>query len=561
MLSGTAPFAPQISPSSPAFLNLFNVLMSPASQSAAESGVEGTDPESTNLGSSSGVRSAGTQTAGSGVSPKLLADSLIRAMLGEGVSASPYMSSGSSMPGYLTPGKTAFQIGNGSQNSDGSDSSPQLNAGAAQSGNLAAGRKAGRFGFPTLNVPTPSAAPTPISAIPVPTLPLPAAGLNLGAQSDSSQAGEPSLGTTDALNAQGKGSGSSTRATAPQNATGQSSVTSELAFGVRLKEMAATSASAQLAQAAEIAGSGVTNSASTGRSSIAPGSARQAIPSAASPTDGSLSGMAVSRGTAKSVEAAVTNANQNDSRVGKAQSAEELASSARTKQTSGSGQGETSQDSPDQGKEKQAGWASEAAQPRADVNPPAAGIADNQIQNPAAAFAVRPVTAPDISSDPTPFASPSIHAASDAVQASEPMNGASAAAVSGTPSTGAVQQIAVRIARPDAQPVELQITQRGSEVNVSVHTPDSGLQTALRQDLGTLVNSLGRAGYQAETFTPHSIAARAAVSSGANSNGEQESQPGSGGRSGSGGSSGGKQQQGQRQQRQRNWREELEQQS
>jgi arylsulfatase A-like enzyme len=71
----------------------------------------------------------------------------------------------------------------------------------------------------------------------------------------------------------------------------------------------------------------------------------------------------------------------------------------------------------------------------------------------------------------------------------------------------------VRIALPDAPPVDVQITDRAGQVQVAVRTQDPGLQASLRQDLGTLVNSLERSGYRTEAFTPREGAPQAAASS------------------------------------------------
>jgi hypothetical protein len=68
--------------------------------------------------------------------------------------------------------------------------------------------------------------------------------------------------------------------------------------------------------------------------------------------------------------------------------------------------------------------------------------------------------------------------------------------------SGQTHQIEVRIARPESSPVDLQVAQRAGQIQVVVRTPDAGLETALRQDLGTLVHSLERSGFQAETFVP-----------------------------------------------------------
>jgi hypothetical protein len=82
-----------------------------------------------------------------------------------------------------------------------------------------------------------------------------------------------------------------------------------------------------------------------------------------------------------------------------------------------------------------------------------------------------------------------------------------------TPSQTAPQNLTLHVAAPSGGPqnsVDIRIAQRAGEIQVSVHTPDPALQANLRQDLPTLVNSLDRAGFDAQTFLP-----RAATSGGA----------------------------------------------
>ncbi|MEQ1886156.1 MAG: flagellar hook-length control protein FliK [Bryobacteraceae bacterium] len=73
-------------------------------------------------------------------------------------------------------------------------------------------------------------------------------------------------------------------------------------------------------------------------------------------------------------------------------------------------------------------------------------------------------------------------------------------------------EIAVRVTRPDAHPVDVQIRQRAGEIHVAVRTPDGGLQKSLRDGLPDLVDSLDRAGFQAQSLTsgptdlPHALA-------------------------------------------------------
>lgn len=84
------------------------------------------------------------------------------------------------------------------------------------------------------------------------------------------------------------------------------------------------------------------------------------------------------------------------------------------------------------------------------------------------------------------------------------------------------QGIAVRIARPEAPSVDVFMTERAGQVHVAVRTSDTLLQTSLRQELGALVRSLERSGFQTETFMP-SPAPRlssAAPAAGASFNGD-----------------------------------------
>jgi hypothetical protein len=120
--------------------------------------------------------------------------------------------------------------------------------------------------------------------------------------------------------------------------------------------------------------------------------------------------------------------------------------------------------------------------------------------------------------------------------------------------TGAAQEISIRIAPPDSPPVDLRVVERSGQVHVDVRTADGALQTSLRQDLGTLTNSLERAGYHTETFTPSSTLARAASS--AQTDHQQDA---SQNRGGTGDFSGERRQQ-QQQKRPGTWLEELEEQ-
>ena len=87
--------------------------------------------------------------------------------------------------------------------------------------------------------------------------------------------------------------------------------------------------------------------------------------------------------------------------------------------------------------------------------------------------------------------------------------------------TGAAQEISIRIAPPDSPAVDLRVVERAGQVHVDVRTTDAAMQTSLRQDLGTLTNSLERAGYHTETFAPPSTLGRA-VSSAQTGNHQQD---------------------------------------
>lgn len=123
----------------------------------------------------------------------------------------------------------------------------------------------------------------------------------------------------------------------------------------------------------------------------------------------------------------------------------------------------------------------------------------------------------------------------------------------------------MRITRPEMPSVDLRVTERGGEIHVDVRTPDAGLETALREDLGTLTSSLERAGYRAETFVPlegasasGTAALKSAPSSNMNSNDDrQQQESGSSGRQ-SGDSAEHRQQQRQRNSRVQDWINEME---
>lgn|GEM_PF-911371 len=116
------------------------------------------------------------------------------------------------------------------------------------------------------------------------------------------------------------------------------------------------------------------------------------------------------------------------------------------------------------------------------------------IESPATHMTAPVVAAPRIEA---PF-----RAVAESIRASDSLTDTPAA----IPHTATAQSIALRVAGGDATPVELHVTERAGEIHVAVRTTDRGLETSLRQDLGTLSNSLERAGFHTETFVPRESA-------------------------------------------------------
>jgi hypothetical protein len=105
--------------------------------------------------------------------------------------------------------------------------------------------------------------------------------------------------------------------------------------------------------------------------------------------------------------------------------------------------------------------------------------------------------------------------------------------------------------------------QKGSEIHVSVRTPDTQLAQSLRQDLGKLTTGLDQGGFRTEAWRP--VAANASAQSNANPQHQSPDSPnrdGAGSNARSGGNSGqGAGEQKRRQQDERpRWVAELEQQ-
>lgn len=159
-----------------------------------------------------------------------------------------------------------------------------------------------------------------------------------------------------------------------------------------------------------------------------------------------------------------------------------------------------------------------------------------------------PAAAADSPRAASPASAPSPAAPADALRNAE-------AAAPPTPQarTGAAQEISIRIAPPGAAPVDLRVTERSGQVRVDVRTADTAMQTALRQNLGTLTNSLERAGYHAEVSAPAGSRAASASPAGSQDSARDSSRNGGG----SPDFTGGRRQQ-QQQKRTGNWLEQQE---
>lgn len=538
MLAGIVPTAtPASSSAPPSFLNLFNVLMSPLSSDAQVS----PSPQATVTTNSGG--SSSPQAASSGQ----IADALIRAMLGAGSGTTPFIATPAS------GGSSSSANGQAASNTSSDGNDP-----ASPGGPGTSSRKSLRNDGPTIsNILGPLTTGSLSALIPAGTIPVPVATAP-SLPSASNHIPDPASwvnGTTPGADGAAVGAATSTStqdasardsvlpygATVISNSTSNdlpngtstathgilsgspSSSSADLAFGLHLTPLTAPESSTP-----EVAGS-LTDAGTGGTSAKdqpAAGSAASAmLASATSPSPQGTPATPVQqeaslgsplRGSAASPAVNFGNASR--------------ASGAVVVQTSKS-LSDSAQDSP--GNESRKSANGQDSQPRVSAIASTAGSADSLGGNPMPAFVVRPPTEGATPANAAPAAEPTLHAASDTVQASEPISSANNAPAA-SPATSPIQQIVVRIARPDAQPVDLQISQRAGEVNVSVRTPDTGLQSSLRQDLGTLVNSLERSGYQAETITPHGVATRATISTETNSNGDrQESSSNSGGRGGS----------------------------
>jgi hypothetical protein len=186
---------------------------------------------------------------------------------------------------------------------------------------------------------------------------------------------------------------------------------------------------------------------------------------------------------------------------------------------------------------------------------------ETPLQTPAAALTAATPAPLATPAPPAPQPSTSVTAAPSVERVSIPLAAPNPAAH--------VTDVSVNLQVPRADAsgddrIAIRMLQVGSEIHVSVRTPDSQLAQSLRQDLGKLTSGLDQGGFRTETWRP--VAANAAAQANTNPQ-HQPSQgnpnrdaAGSGGRSaGNGGQSAGEQKRKQQDERPR-WVAELEQQ-
>jgi len=128
-------------------------------------------------------------------------------------------------------------------------------------------------------------------------------------------------------------------------------------------------------------------------------------------------------------------------------------------------------------------------------------------------------------------------AAADNASAPSASAGAAALAVPAAHAAGtSPQQMTLRVAPAGdaASAVDIRVTERAGQMQVTVHTPDAALEANLRQNLPELVSSLDRAGFDAQTFVPRPAGAPAVSSLEAGWMGSQSDASASGGGPGSG---------------------------
>ena len=73
-----------------------------------------------------------------------------------------------------------------------------------------------------------------------------------------------------------------------------------------------------------------------------------------------------------------------------------------------------------------------------------------------------------------------------------------------------LKDISLQLNQPGNERVDVRVVQQGSEVRVTVHTGDAGLNSSLRQGLSELQGRLEETGYRSEMWRPGTAAAPAA---------------------------------------------------
>jgi hypothetical protein len=124
--------------------------------------------------------------------------------------------------------------------------------------------------------------------------------------------------------------------------------------------------------------------------------------------------------------------------------------------------------------------------------------------------------------------------------------------------TSPLQEITVRVSQPNAPVVDLHLAERGGKIQVAVRTSDVTLQNSLRQDLGTLVSSLHRAGYHSEAVIPQESGTVQTQQAAMNSHDDRESSHSGSSHGGSGHGGSGDSQQNPRRGRREAWLQEME---
>jgi hypothetical protein len=186
----------------------------------------------------------------------------------------------------------------------------------------------------------------------------------------------------------------------------------------------------------------------------------------------------------------------------------------------------------------------------------AASSASRETSSPAPAAGLStttPATTTPAAATPTAATPPAIAATtsspSSSVTAAAPVERVSVPLPAHNPASPVTDvSLNLQVPRADASGedrVAIRMMQRGSEIHVSVRTPDTELAQSLRQDLGKLTTGLEQGGFRAETWRPAAANASAQSNTNPPHQPQQENpnrdNPGSNGRFGGNGQGGGEQ--------------------